>query len=456
MSKVKITFAGGTQNPTGSNFLLEYGNRKILVDCGLSQGSKIADDLNRAPFVYDPKTIDLLVITHAHLDHVGRIPKLCRDGYDAPIYSTPPTRDMAELIMHDSLGLLSKEAAQHGQDPIYEEVDVVNALRNWHTVKYHEVTPLETDDGPILIKFYDAGHILGSSMIVFEIAGKKIMFTGDLGNSPSMLMPDTEIVKGIDYLCIESVYGDRNHADVLERKELLKTIMKKTLNRGGTLMIPAFSIERTQEMLYIFNEMVESHEVDRVPIYLDSPLAIHITEVYKKHHEYLNKKADGESHTDDIFKFPGLVETLDTDDSKAINYDNRPKIIIAGSGMSNGGRILHHEKNHLPDRKSTLLLVGYQAAGTMGRLLQEGQKSVRIHGEDVSVNAEVTSISGFSAHKDSDHLVEMVGEMSESLKKVFVILGEAKSSNFLAQKIHEFYGLNVAVPEKNDVVEIEL
>jgi metallo-beta-lactamase family protein len=456
MSKVKITFAGGAQSPTGSNFLLEYGNRKILVDCGLSQGSKIADDLNRADFIYDAKTVDLLVVTHAHLDHVGRIPKLMSAGFTGPIYSTIPTRDMGELIMIDSLGVLTKEAEKHGQEPIYKEADVTNALRNWQTVKYHDPIPLDTEDGPIVIKFYDAGHILGSSMVVFEIKGKKIMFTGDLGNSPSMLMPDTEVVKGIDYLCIESVYGDRNHEDISQRRELLKGIMKKTLFRGGTLMIPAFSIERTQEMLYIFNEMVESHEIDRVPVYMDSPLAIHITAIYKKYHDYLNKKANGESHTDDIFKFPGLVETLSTDDSKAINHDSRPKIIIAGSGMSNGGRILHHEKNYLPDRRSTLLLVGYQAVGTMGRFLQEGAKSVRIHGEDVKVNAEIANISGFSAHKDSDHLVELVGEMSESIKKVFVILGEPKSSNFLAQKIYEYFGLNVRVPEKNEVVEIEL
>jgi metallo-beta-lactamase family protein len=294
-------------------------------------------------------------------------------------------------------------------------------------------------------------------MIEFTLNGKKLLLTGDLGNTPSPLLRDTEKIENIDYLIMESVYGDRNHENKEEKVALFKKAIKKILTSGGNLLIPAFSVERTQELLYYLNEMVEKNEIPRVPVYVDAPLGIKITQVYKKYEDYFNKNIDAIIHSgDDIFKFPGLTETPSTDESKAINHDNRSKIIIAGSGMSNGGRILHHEKAYLGDPRTILLLVGYQAAGTLGRLLQDGHKQIHIMGEEVSVKAEIIMIGGFSAHKDSEHLVEFVESTAYSLKNVFVVLGEPKSSAFLAQRIHEYYGVPVSVPDTGDTVELDM
>ncbi len=458
MEKVKLTFAGGAKSPTGSNFLIEVGDKKFLVDCGLYQGSnKYCDECNLDAFIYDPKTIDGLFVTHGHLDHVGRIPKLVREGFTGPIYSTPPTRDIGELIMLDSLNILKKEAEHNKTDLLYEEKDVINAMRAWHTMPYHEVLPIQTSAGILSVRLLDAGHILGSSMIEFTLNGKKLLLTGDLGNTPSPLLRDTEKIENIDYLVMESVYGDRNHENQKEKIDIFKKAIQKIQKTGGNMLIPAFSIERTQELLYYLNQMVESGELPRIPVYVDSPLGINITKVYKKYEDYFNKNTDAIIKAgDDIFKFPGLIETPSTEDSKAINHDNRTKIIIAGSGMSNGGRILHHERAHLSDPRTVLLLVGYQAAGTLGRMLQDGHKQVHIMGEDVSVKAEVVMIGGFSAHKDSKHLVEFVESSVATLKKVFIVLGEPKSSAFLAQRINEYYGLSVSVPDMGNTVELEM
>lgn len=458
MAKIKITFAGGAKSPTGSNFLIEVGDKKFLVDCGLYQGGpKYCEECNLDPFIYDPKTVDGLFVTHGHLDHVGRIPKLVRDGFAGPIYSTPPTRDIGELIMLDSLNILKKESEHNKTEPIYEEKDVISAMRAWHTMPYHEVLPIHTTEGVLSIRFLDAGHILGSSMIEFSLNGKKLLFTGDLGNTPSPLLRDTEKIGNIDYLVMESVYGDRNHENHEEKVDIFKRAIQKIIKTGGNMLIPAFSIERTQELLYYLNKMVEGGELPRLPIYVDSPLGINITKVYKKYEEYFNKNADAIIKSgDDIFKFPGLIETPSTEESKAINHDSRTKIIIAGSGMSNGGRILHHEAQHLSDPRTILLLVGFQAPGTLGRLLQDGHKMVHIMGQDVNVKAQVVMIGGFSAHKDSQHLVEFVESSANTLKKVFVVLGEPKSSAFLAQRIHEYYGLDVSVPDMGNTVELEM
>jgi metallo-beta-lactamase family protein len=457
-NKVKITFAGGATTPTGSNFLLEYANKKFLVDCGLYQGSRIAEHENREDFSYDPKTIDALFITHGHLDHVGRIGKLVKDGFDGPIYSTPPTRDIGELIMLDSMSILAKEAKYDGLDPMYDENDVMHAMRNWNVKKYHESMSFNTSEGNVSVSFLDAGHIMGSSMIQFDIEGKKFLFTGDLGNTPSPLLKDTEVIKGIDYLIMESVYGDRNHELIEDRVKKLKEIVKRTLNVNGTLMIPAFSIERTQEILFQINNMVESGEIPRTKIYLDSPLGIKVTKVYKKYErEYMNKEVNQViKEGDDIFNFPGLVMTENKEDSMKINADHGAKIIIAGSGMSNGGRIVHHEARYLPDPKATLLLVGYQALGTLGRHIQEGEKIVKIKGQEINVKCRVDMIGGFSAHKDSDGLVKFVESSADTLKKVFVVLGEPKSAMHLGQKLYEYYGLDVKIPTLGEVVEIEL
>ncbi|MBP9765610.1 MAG: MBL fold metallo-hydrolase [Candidatus Pacebacteria bacterium] len=460
MSKIKIIFAGGAGTATGSNFLLEAGKVKILVDCGLYQGEKLAEEENRGNFPFDPKSIDFLFITHAHLDHVGRIPKLTKEGFSGTIYSTPATKDLAELVLEDSVGLLAKEATRAGLVPIYEKSDIEKALVLWKTKKYHEELLIDSGDkdiGNIKITLFDSGHILGSCMVVFDIKGKRFMFTGDLGNSPSPLLKDTEKVEGVNYLIMESVYGDRNHNHRDDRVDFLKNTIKKLIQKKGTLMIPAFSIERTQELIFVFNEMVENKEIPLIPVFLDSPLGINVTKVYQKYEKDFNENIENlVKKGEDIFSFAGLNISKTSEDSKAIALSPSPKIIIAGSGMSNGGRIVYHEARYLPDPKNTLLLVGYQAAGTMGRKLQNGMKKIRIHGEDVDVRAEVIEISGFSAHKDSNHLQEFAAEMKDSLEKVFVVLGEPKSQSFLAQRLIDIYHLPVTVPQLNDIIEIDI
>ena len=421
MSTFKITFATGAQMVTGSNFLVEFGGKKILIDCGLVQGEKYSSPINHEPFIYDVTTIDTLFVTHGHLDHVGRIPKLVRDGFRGHIVSTPPTREMAELIMLDSMGILAQEAKHENKDQLYDDTDVLQAVRLWDTtLEYEKEFFFKTDDGEAVIKFHDAGHILGSAIIEISYKGMRIAFTGDLGNSPSPLMRDTTLLHDIDYLFIESVYGDRNHKDKDKRVEILKEAVTKTINQGGTVLIPAFSIERTQEMLQAFNELVEHNLIPSVPVYLDSPLGINITKVYKKYESWFNENTEKIIKSgDDIFAFKGLVQTPSPDDSKTIGKDHGPKVIIAGSGMSNGGRILYHEAKYLPDPKSAIVIVGYQAVNTLGRRLVDDEKEVFIHGNMVKVNAKVVNIHGFSAHKDSDHLVEYVSSMAPKLKKIF-------------------------------------
>lgn len=451
--QVKISFLGGAESVTGSNFLLTDEKVSILVDCGLFQGSKVCNDENRKPFPFDPAKIDFLLVTHAHLDHIGRIPKLVRDGFKGKIYSTHPTKEISELSLIDSLGVMEKESARCGEETFYQEQDVREVVGLWETVDYHQ--PINVGDFSVV--FRDAGHILGSGMVEFTYQGKKILFSGDLGNSPSPLLPDTEKISDINYLIVESVYGDRNHENREERQPRLRSIIKETLSKGGTLMIPAFSIERTQEILFEIENMMENSEIPLVPVYLDSPLAINVTSIYKKYHSYLNKEAKTiMKEGDGLFHFPQLQITKATEQSKAIKYASPRKIIIAGSGMSNGGRILHHEKLYLPDPNSTLLLAGYQAAGSLGRVLQDGAKVVKIHGEDIPVNARVETLSGYSGHKDSDDLLDFVAGSSKSLQQVFVVLGELKSATFLAQRIRDYLGLKSTVPEPGDEVLLEL
>ncbi len=454
--KLKLSFLGAVEEVTGSNFLLEDNATgvKYLVDCGLYQGGRVCNPDNANPFPFNPAEIDALFVTHAHLDHVGRIPHLVKAGFKGVIYSTPPTREIGELQLIDSLGVLTKEAKTHNCEILYNEDDVVRAMARWQAIEYHE--PVKVGDLTIVLR--NAGHILGSAMVEFmSPSGKKIVFTGDLGNSPDTLLPDTEDITDATYLVMESVYGDRNHEDRQNRTAILEDVIEDTMHKNGTLMIPAFAIERTQQILYEIEGMMESSRIPLVPVFLDSPLAIKVTAIYKKYADYFNEEVRDDIRSGNtIFKFPQLQMTLSSDESKAIAGKSKRKIVMAGSGMSNGGRILHHEKHYLPDPNSTLLLVGYQAAGSLGRLLQEGAKMVKIFGEDVPVNAKVITISGYSGHKDSDELQEFARKTADTVKQVFVVIGEPKSSLFLTQRLRDYFGINATAPKVGDSVEIEL
>lgn len=454
MQKVaKITFCGGTGTVTGANFLFEVGNKKILVDCGLTQGVKMADDLNWDPFLYDPKEIDVLFITHAHIDHIGRIPKLIHEGFRGVIYSTSATKDLTLPMLEDTAMILSKNR-DFDLSKMYTLDNIKLALSLWKTYDYNEKFSLEDD---LEVSLLNAGHILGSAMVKFAVNGKNILFTGDLGNSPSPILPDTDKITGIDYLIMESVYGDRNHEHREERKKFLEQAIEDNYKRKGALLIPTFSLERSQELLFELNDLVENKRIPPMPIFFDSPLGIKLTEIFKKNKHYLNDKAkEVMVHDKYIFNFPGLHSTLKSEESKKINMAPNPKVIIAGSGMSSGGRIVHHEKHYLPDPNNTLLLTGYQSAGTPGRLIQEGVKTVRISGEEVQVRAHIATISGYSGHKDSDNLLNFVEDSAETLKKVFVVMGEPKSSMFLVQKIRDNLGIEAYSPEQGESINLIL
>jgi metallo-beta-lactamase family protein len=446
---MKLTFHGGAGSVTGANYLLESGDHGILIDCGLEQGSHYAERQNFEPFAYDPKDVEAVFVTHAHLDHTGRIPKLMKDGFRGTIYSTPPTRDSAELVLIDSEHILKKEADREGRPPLYAEADVATVMSHWKGVAYHE--PVEA--GPFRVELYDAGHILGSASIKVQAEGKIIVFSGDLGNTPPPIIKPTEYFDAADYCLIESTYGDRVHGGSGGRKEDLEDAIEDTVRAGGVLLIPAFALERTQELLYNLHQLFEERRVPRVPVFIDSPLAIRLTEVYKKYESYFNREVQNIARSgDDILNFPGLRRTLTTEESKEINGVPPPKIIIAGAGMSQGGRILHHELRYLPDPKSAILFIGYQAAGSLGRQIMDGARTVRIFGEDVPVRCRKWTISAYSAHADQPLLLAWISHFRETLKKAFVVQGEPAASEALAQKIRDELAVETVVPRAGETV----
>lgn len=447
-----IGFYGGVGNVTGANFMLDTGTHAILIDCGLVQGDKFAQEVNADPFAYNPADVDMLIVTHAHADHIGRIPKLVKEGFVGDIYSTEPTRDFANIMLRDALKVMQYEKERYGVDVLYGEGDIDQALAQWKVVSYEQQFTV----GDISAHFSDAGHILGSGMVHLERNGKKMVFTGDIGNDPQPLLNPPVVPKDYDYLLMESVYGDRLHEEVAERTDLLKQHIVDTQSKNGTLIIPAFSLERTQGMLLEINNLVESGTIEPIPVFLDSPLAIAVTEMYRKYPTYLKNEVQEQiDGGDDIFDFEGLSFTRSMKDSHDIQKEKGAKIIIAGSGMSHGGRIRRHEKNYLDDKNTTLLLVGYQAVGSLGRLLHDGASKVKIDDEYVKVRAKVARIRGFSGHADRDQLVGLVARGCNKAKRVFVTMGEERSSLFLVQRLRDYVGLNAVAPALNEEIEID-
>ncbi len=448
-----IGFYGGVGSVTGANFMLKTDALRVLVDCGLVQGDAFAQEVNEKSFVYDPASVDALFVTHAHADHIGRIPKLVRDGFRGVIYATRPTKALAEIMFDDALHIMQMEAKRHNREVLYTKADITQTLSLWKTADYHE--PISLADGVTAV-LADAGHILGSALVRFTRNGKSVVFTGDIGNVPQPLLEPPDVPKGYDYLVMESVYGDRLHEEVEERSALLRYHIEETIKRRGTLIIPAFSLERTQGILLEINNLIESHAVEPITTYLDSPLAIKVTKIYRKSTAFMKQSVQEQiAAGDDIFSFDGLSFTETMKESSKISKVPGPKIIIAGSGMSHGGRIRMHEKEYLDDPNTTLLLVGYQGVGSIGRLLQDGARKVRIDGVEVKVRAKVATIHGYSGHADRDQLVEFVAVGSERVTQVFVTMGEERSSLFLTQRLRDYLGVNAVAPEAGAVVEIE-
>lgn len=461
---MKLYFYGGAGEVTGVKYLIEAktGPRKsinIMVDCGIVQGGKEEMADNYKDFPFNPQKVDYLFITHAHIDHVGLIPKLYKDGFRGKIFATPPTKDLMKLVLTDGQQIIERESRETGKRPLYSKEDLEGSLGLVKTTKYRRKRRLEDE---IYFKFNDAGHMLGSAIIEIwvpkesgQAAGKKFVFSGDLGNAPTPLLNPPAKITEADYILVESTYGDRNHENRNERKEILENIIEETYSQKGVLMIPAFAVERTQELLCELNELVENNRIPQLPIFIDSPLAVRATGIYKKYPEYFNKEANHlikSGH--DLFKFPGLKYTEQVEDSKAINRILPPKIIIAGSGMSVGGRILFHEKFYLPDPRNCLLITNFQVKGTPGRQVIEGSRKIKIFDEEVLVRAKIASIESYSSHADQKALYDWLNNFSKPVKHIWTVQGEEKSAEALVQLIKDHLGIPASVPKRGEVVEL--
>lgn len=449
---MKITFYGATEGVTGSNHIIEAAGKKFLVDCGLFQGGDKAEQKNWEEFPYNPAEIDFVILTHSHIDHMGRLPFLCKSGFKGKVYATRPTEGFSGIFLRDTANIMKNTAERLNEAPLFDSEDVENVLKLYESYDYYQV--IKPAEG-IEIKFYDAGHILGSSIVEVKSEGKTVIFSGDLGNPPVPILRDTDAIKEADYVVMEATYGDRNHAPATERKTDLERAIEDTVAKGGVVLMPSFAMERTQEILYEINELADNNRIPKIPIYLDSPLAAKATEVYKQFPQYFDDEAKKLLKAgDDFFSFPTLHFVKDQQESMLLDQDQSPKVIIAGSGMSTGGKIVFHEKAYLPKESTLLLIVGFQVEGTPGRLLKDGEKQVKIAGEQVQVNAKVQSIESYSAHADQTKLTYWISRFEKPIKKVFLVHGEESAKQALKSKIEDEKGCAVVIPKEMEEVEL--
>jgi len=450
---ISVLFARGARRVTGSNFLIEAKNgtvtTRILIDCGLAQGEHFAESVNAEKFSYDPASVDAIFFTHAHADHIGLFPKLVKDGFRGKAYATAPTRALLAPMLEDSQHIAADEAKRNHDEPPYSAEDVAKAVSLVAELPYHETIHVSPD---VSVTLYNAGHIIGSASAAIDAFGKRLVFTGDLGRVPAAMVPDREVPEKIDYLFMESVYGDRVHEPIAASVEMLKRVVEDVKKKNGVLLIPAFSLERTQIILSNLDTMFSKGD-STMPVYLDSPLAAKVTAIYEQYPQFLREDVRTRMEKgDDPFSFPSLHITRNVSESQGADKAPAPKVIIAGSGMSHGGRIMAHEARYLPEKSTTLLLSGYQAAGSLGRRIQDGATEVQINGASVAVHAEIKTLSGFSAHADRNDLMSYVEAAKP--KKVFVILGETQSSAFIAQRIQGFLGIPTDVPREGETIQL--
>lgn len=451
---MKLNFYGANREVTGSCHLLEVAGKRVLIDCGAYQGGDYIEGKNFEDFPFDPATLDAVFVTHAHLDHIGRLPKLFLNGYRGPIYATHATCDILPIQLEDAYQIMVYNHKKFQYPLLYSQQDVEEMENHLRPIDYR--TTQEVFPG-LKVTYHDAGHIFGSAFILIEGDGKRIVFSGDIGNINAPIIQETEKLPLCDALVLESTYGNRLHPPYVSRKESLKKVLLEAVALGGTIMIPSFSIERTQELLYEFNSLIEEdHALPSIPVFLDSPLAINVSKVFMKYPQYYDKEALARVQRGDNFlEFPYLRVTYSREESKQINEHKGQKIIIAGAGMMNGGRIQHHALRYLSDPTSTLILIGYQANGTVGRKIQNGDPVVHIMREQVAVRCAVKTMTEFSGHADKDKLIKWVYDSKDSLKSIFLVHGEEENSKeFSESLLSAFPQIKTTVPEFNSVVEI--
>jgi metallo-beta-lactamase family protein len=465
---VKIHFLGANRQVTGSRYCLETNDTKILIDCGMFQEREFRAR-NWEPNPIPPAELDALLLTHAHLDHCGLVPKLVADGFNNPIYCTRPTVDLAEVIMRDSAEIQEEDAeykrrrhakegrqGPHSVKPLYTAANVVQTLPLLEGVPYQTLWRI---NDTVSVVFHDAGHILGSAMLEMVVAEngetRRVLFSGDIGQWDKPLIRNPSVFESADYVVMESTYGDRDHRDGGDIETQLCDVINDTVSRGGNVVIPTFAMERAQELMYFVSRLVHANKIPDVKVFLDSPMAVDVTDIFKQYRECFDQETwELIVSKQPPLRFPGLQLCRTTKESKSINQVKEPCIIMASSGMCTAGRIKHHLRRNISRRGSTILFVGYQGHGTLGRLILDGKKKVRIHGRNHDVEARIAQIYGFSGHADRAALLHWIGNLKEAPRQIFLAHGEEEAAKSLAQEIKRQKGWPVVVPDYQETVEL--
>lgn len=460
---MKVSFYGAARTVTGSQHLIEVNGKRILLDCGLYQGKRSEAYERNLQFPFDPRLVDVLVLSHAHIDHSGNIPNLVKSGFKGDIVCTYATRDLCAAMLMDSghiqekdVEFVNKRRKKQGEppvEPLYTQADAQHSLKQFITQDYHR--PHQLLPG-VNLTFMDAGHMLGSAFVVLDIQDQaqgrdvRFVFSGDIGRKGIPIIRDPETIDRADYLIMESTYGDRDHPNYADDTHEMERIIIETYQRGGSVIIPAFAVGRTQQLIYTLHQLAVKGDIPDMPVYVDSPLAIDVTAVFRTHPECYDDETlafmlKGGSRLDP-FGFDMLRYTRTTEESKQLNFMREPSIIISASGMMENGRILHHLRNRIGDSRNTILVTGFQAENTLGRKLVEGEKEVRIFGEMHRVGAQIESLRGFSGHADRDELIDWVGQMGQKPRRTFLVHGEERAAVALSEGLKEAFGLTVDVP----------
>jgi metallo-beta-lactamase family protein len=454
-SATSLTFLGAAGTVTGSKYLIEHGGRRILVDCGLFQGYKQLRLLNRAPLPFDPASIDAVVLTHSHLDHSGALPLLVKNGYRGPVYATTSAHELCELLLPDSGRIQEEDAAYANRHhtsrhetalPLYTEEDALHALDRFRHLPFGRAQELVPG---ISVTLRPAGHILGAASALIQLGGTSILFSGDVGRSDDPVMRAPAPIGGADYVVVESTYGDRLHEPVDDAVTALEEAIIRTAARGGMVVIPAFAVGRAQLLMHLMHRLKSAYRIPDLPVFLDSPMAVDATAVYKRHQE---EHRLSEDECRGMYGGTRMVRTIE--ESRALAQLRHPAVIISASGMATGGRVLHHLKSFGPDGRNTVVLAGYQAGGTRGARLREGERILRIHGEDVPIRAEVLSLNGMSAHADAEQLMQWLATAPRAPRTVFVTHGEPGPADALRQRIERTLKWPVMVPIHGQRVDL--